>query len=149
MNSDVVTYPDTVREDNTDYGDGFTLHIQHNDSLLEISLFYNEDQMELQYFILNELFDSVRTTWYENGNIECQAAFEKGYNHGWDRCWNRDGTLYSESLYRNDTVIQGTHIQTDEFGYIEYIEMIENEKVISVDSSSQGMHAIQTVFPPN
>lgn len=127
-------YPDTTQED---FDGGFTRYIYHDAHLRETQI-YEGELMTMQYFLLDGKDDSVTTSWHKNGVIQVQAHHKNGKHHGWTRSWNSDGTLHEESYYEFDTLIKGTQIYMDENFLVDYIEIIEDGKVVRIDSSLRG-----------
>lgn len=66
-----------------------------------VEISYLTEKNKISY--LNEkLFTGVRVTYFDTGEIETTAEFEEGKKNGWWIKYNKNGSIYWKSQYRNN-----------------------------------------------
>ena len=66
---------------------------------VEISYLKEKDNIS---YLNEKLFTGIRVTYFDSGEIETTAEFEKGKKNGWWIKYNKNGSIYWKSQYRNN-----------------------------------------------
>lgn len=98
-----------------------------NMRLREYKRWYDNGQIQVQVFWLDEKIEGKYKHWYEDGRPLAQQFFEDGDKEGESRYWNSDGQLLIGQFYQSGQLIDPNFNRTKRNGFLQIKRCSKNQ----------------------